>query len=109
MLLVLVCLSLAAAQINITLGGDYWKGLDVPPGSLVGFVDLHCHPLNGDGGFGGHLYAGHLSGPIEQALSECSSDHGKGLLGKGSFSISPEVAFSFFFFRASHCVRVDVA
>ena len=47
--------------------------------------------MNADG-FGGHLYAGKLSGPIEQALKECSGEHGKGLLGKGSFSISPEMS-----------------
>ena len=73
------------------LGGDYWKGSQAPSGALWGFADLHSHPMNADG-FGGNLYAGKLSGPIETALGNCAPQHGKGLLGKGSFSISPEMS-----------------
>lgn len=61
---------------------------------LYGWADTHAHPA-AHLGFGGGLISGQVEGPPEQALADCSRDHGvagTGLLHLGRSDVPPAVA-----------------
>lgn len=74
---------------QVPLGGDYWKGTDVPAGEVWGVADLHAHFFNYLG-FGGRVLHGTPSAPhgMQEALAGCGHNHGQ-YAGK-STAILPE-------------------